>query len=328
MTARAFITGVSGLSLTGEESAFLREASPWGLILFKRNVEDREQVSRLVKDFRDTVSRVDAPVLIDQEGGRVQRLKPPHWRDHPPMRHFGELAARDKDQALSDLRFTISRLAEDLRDGGISVNCAPVLDVAMPGMHDVIGDRAFSSDPEIVALLGMAACQAFLAAGITPVFKHLPGHGRAQADSHKELPVVAASHAEMAQTDFAPFKAVARSDIAHAVWGMPTPVKYTALDPDHAACASPKIIRDIIRGEMGFDGFLVSDALDMEGFAAYGNQAQRVLTVLRAGCDAALYCAGKLEEMEKIAESVPKLSADALRRLQKAADFQRVAAKA
>ncbi len=328
--ALAAIFSFSGLDLTKDERAFFKDANPFGFILFfdkngQRNIDNPAQLKKLTNNLKDLLGR-DCPILVDQEGGRVQRLKPPLWRQYPPMRQFGETAEHDLEQALEDLRFTILQMAEELRDGGINVNCAPVLDVSFPEMHDVIGDRAFSSDPAIVARLGLSVCRNLLAAGITPVFKHLPGHGRAKADSHKTLPIVEASREEMEQTDFVPFRAVMESEIGGALWGMPTPVKYPALDADHAACASRKIIHGLIRGEMGFDGFLVSDALDMEGFAAYGDQAHRVLAVLKAGCDAALYCAGDLKDMQKIAKTAPKLGEKSLQRLQKAEEFRKLAA--
>ena len=321
----AVIFSLSGPVLTAAEKALFAQSNPFGFILFARNCQTPEQVRALTDSLRETLGR-DCPILIDQEGGRVQRLKVPVWRSYPAADTFGARAENDLDLALEDLRFNTLQMAEDLIDAGITVNCAPVLDVLTPATHDVIGDRAFSTSPAIVSRLGLSVCRHYLAAGITPVIKHLPGHGRATADSHKELPVVRASLAELQETDFKPFRDIAASDVGHAVWAMPTPVLYPALDPEHAACASKTIIHDIIRGDMGFQGVLVSDALDMEGFAAYGDAAGRVNAVLKAGCDLALHCTGKLPEMEKIAESVPKLVAKTLERLQKAAEFRKVAA--
>lgn len=289
-------------------------ANPYGFILFARNCNTPEQVKALTNDLKEVVG-ADCPILIDQEGGRVQRLKPPVWRQYPPVFEFGETARRDMDQALSDLRFRTLRIAEDLKNIGVSVNCDPVLDVLQPETHDVIGDRAFSDDPEIVSRLGLSVCRHYLSAGITPVIKHLPGHGRARADSHKEVPVVDCSFEVLKETDFKPFQAIACSDVASGVWGMPTPVLYPALDGVHPACVSEVIIQEIIRKEIGFEGVLISDALDMGGFDAYGDAAGRVNAVLQAGCDLALHCTGKLEEMEKIAESVSNMREESGKRL-------------
>ena len=319
----AVIFSLSGPVLSDAEKSLFKEANPLGFILFARNCEHPEQVRSLTDSLRDLTGR-HCPVLIDQEGGRVQRLKPPVWRGYAPAGTFGAIAAHDMQEALQDVRFRTLQLSQELRECGINVNCDPVLDVSMDYTHDVIGDRAYSDDPAIVARLGLSICRHYLAAGITPVVKHMPGHGRAKADSHKELPVVDASLEELRAVDFAPFKAIADSEIAPGVWGMPTPVLFSAIDPDHAACASVKIIQDVIRGEMGFDGVLVSDALDMEGLAHYGDAAGRVRAVLQAGCDLALHCTGKLDEMEKIAESVPNLSEKAQKRLQKAEELRKV----
>ena len=321
----AVIFSLEGPVLTAAEKALFAQSNPFGFILFARNCETPEQMRALTGSLRETLGR-DCPILIDQEGGRVQRMKAPVWRSYPAADSFGARAENDLDVALEDLRFNTLQIAEDLLDAGINVNCAPVVDVLTPLTHDVIGDRAFSDKPEIVSRLGLSVCRHYLAAGITPVIKHLPGHGRAAADSHKELPVVNATLEELQKSDFKPFKDIAASDVGRAVWAMPTPVLYPALDPKHAACASKIIINDIIRGYMGFEGILVSDALDMEGFAAYGDAAGRVNAVLEAGCDLALHCTGILPEMQKIAESVPKLTPQALERLQKAAEFRKVAA--
>lgn len=323
--ARAVIFSLAGPELSQKERDFFKDSNPLGFILFARNCADPAQLRKLTRDLKESVGR-ECPVLIDQEGGRVQRLKPPVWRKYPPMRDFGDLAARDMDQALSDLRFTMLQLGEELSEAGINVNCAPVLDVLRPETHDAIGDRAFSSDPQVVARLGLSVCRNFLAAGITPVIKHLPGHGRASLDSHHALPVVRASRAEMAGSDFVPFAAIAASDIAPAVWGMAAHIVFPAVDPDHPSSVSAKIIGQIIRQDIGFKGFLLSDDVDMKALAAYGGPAERCLASLKAGCDAGLYCAGKLADMEKIAESVPKLTPDALKSLQKAAEFPKVAA--
>ncbi|MEM7680156.1 MAG: beta-N-acetylhexosaminidase [Pseudomonadota bacterium] len=318
------IFSIEGPELTDNEKALFKQANPLGFILFTRNCETPEQVLALTQSLQEVVER-KCPVLIDQEGGRVQRLKPPIWRGYPAARTFGVKAEHDLEGALSDIRFRTMQISEELRESGINVNCDPCLDVLQPDTHEVIGDRAYSNDPDIVGRLSLAICRHYLSSGITPVIKHLPGHGRARADSHKELPRVDA-RAEELEIDFKPFQILAESDVADAIWAMPTPVLYPTLDPDHAACASPKIIQEIIRGKIGFQGILLSDALDMEGFAAYGDAAGRVNAVLDAGCDLACHCTGKFDEMKKIAESVPNLSSEAQKRLQKAADSRTLAA--
>lgn len=322
----AALFSVSGFQLSEREGAFFREANPLGFILFARNCDTPKQVRDLTDSLRAAVGR-DCPILIDQEGGRVQRLKPPHWRQYSPMRVFGEMAgAESMDAALEALRFAVLQMAEELRAAGIDVNCAPVLDVLTSGTHDAIGDRAFSDDPMIVARLGLCVARNLLAAGVTPVMKHIPGHGRATMDSHHDLPVVAASLAELEESDFLPFKSLAASDIAPALWGMTAHIIFNAIDPERPVTVSREGIEGIIRGSIGFDGFLLSDDLEMKALGRYGDMAARAGMVIEAGCDAALYCAGKLPEMEKIAESVPKLSVKSLDRLQKAAEYIRLAA--
>lgn len=322
----AVIFSLSGLSLTAKERDFFRQAQPFGFILFARNCESPVQVRKLTDDLRDCVGW-HCPILVDQEGGRVQRLRPPYWRQYEPMKTYGDQAkGGDLPGSTETLRFVTLQMAEELIQAGIDVNCAPVLDVLTPQTDAVIGDRAFSNDPALVTELGLTLCREYLAAGITPVIKHIPGHGRAAADSHKELPVVEAPIQAMLHTDFAPFRGIAASDVGAAVWGMTAHVVYSAIDPDHPVTVSRPGINSIIRGLIGFDGFLLSDDLDMEALAGYGDVPERCGAVLEAGCDCALYCAGNLEIMEKIAESVPKLSQKALERLQKAAEFRKVAA--
>lgn len=321
----AVIFSLSGTKLTEGERALFQRCNPLGFILFARNCDNPDQLRALTDDLKETVGR-NCPVLIDQEGGRVQRLKPPRWREHPPMKHFGDLAAADMDSALGDLRFTILQIAEELQDAGINVNCAPVLDLLYDGAHECIGDRAFSSNIGIVSRLGVSVCRNLLRGGITPVIKHLPGHGRAGADSHYALPVVDTDLVELEATDFVPFKRIAESDVGPAAWGMMAHVVYTAIDPKNPSSISPAIINDIVRGQMGFDGLLVSDDLDMKALDAYGDVTARCVKTLEAGCDVALYCSGRLPDMEKIAESVPKLSKKAVQRLQKSAEFTKLAA--
>lgn len=293
------IFSVEGRVLSTSERDFFRDARPFGFILFARNCETPEQVRRLTDDLKEAVGR-DCPILIDQEGGRVQRLKPPFWRAYPPMRHFGEMAESDPEKALADLRFTILQMAEELLAAGVNADCAPVLDVLAADTHDVIGDRAFSCDPQIVGRLGVSVCRNFLAAGITPIIKHLPGHGRATLDSHKALPRVATPLSVLDAVDFEPFRIVAQSDIGGAVWGMAAHVVYEAIDPEHPSSVSSKVIGEIIRGRIGFGGLLLSDDLDMQALDRYGGPAARARAVLEAGCDVALYCAGDLAVMQEI----------------------------
>lgn len=305
---RAVVLGLAGPILAPDERDFFRDADPLGFILFARNVETPVQVRALVDGLRAAVGRADAPVLIDQEGGRVARLKPPHWRAAPPAKVFGDLYGRDPARALEAARLNHRLLAAELGALGITVDCAPVLDLPAAGAHDVIGDRAFAGDPAVVAALGRAACEGLLAGGVLPVVKHVPGHGRARADSHKELPTVDASRAEMEATDFAPFRS-----LHDALWAMTAHVLYTALDRDHPATQSARVIEGVIRGHMGFDGVLVSDDLGMN--ALKGDFRSRAEACLRAGCDVVLHCSGDGGEMRLVAEGTAPLAPAALRRV-------------
>ncbi len=324
--AGAFILSLKDCAVSKEERSFFKEANPLGFILFGRNCETPAQMRALTDDLRSILGR-NCPILIDQEGGRVQRLKPPVWRQYPPMKHFGDMAQEQgMDAALEGLRFTILQLAEELSEAGVNVTCAPVLDVLTEVTHDVIGDRAFADDAEIVGRLGMSVCRNLLAAGITPVIKHLPGHGRGKVDSHKDLPCISEDLNLLQETCFNPFRSVSKSDVGKAVWGMVAHIVFDKIDSKHPASVSLKIIEDIIRGDIGFEGFLVSDDLDMEALAGYGPIEERARLSVEAGCDAALYCAGDLKTMEKIAKTVPKLSAKARKTLQNAASAANIAA--
>lgn len=314
-TTKAVIYSLKGCALSDEERSFFAESNPAGFILFARNCESPEQLKALSDDLRDAVGWT-CPILIDQEGGRVQRLKPPQWRQYPPMKHFGDMAETNMDGALEELRFTILQMADELLECGINVNCAPVLDVLTEVTHNAIGDRAFSDHVEIVSRLGLSVCRTFLAAGITPVIKHIPGHGRGSVDSHKDLPRVSEAQGILSHNDYEPFRFVIQSDIGSHVWAMASHIIYEDIDPDHPASVSSKVISKTIRQGIGFDGFLVSDDLDMDALASYGDAAARMQASINAGCDAALYCSGDLEAMQKIAESVPNLSANAQKRLQ------------
>ncbi len=309
----AAILGCAGPVLSAEERQFFRDADPLGFILFQRNCESPEQVRQLIHDVRAAVGRAHAPVLIDQEGGRVARLKPPHWRAAPAAGRFGALAAADRSAALEAARLNATLMGHELAELGITVDCAPVLDLQHPGAHaGVVGDRALGTEPELVAELGRAVCEGLLAAGVTPVIKHMPGHGRALVDSHHDLPRVDAPLAELRRTDFVPFLR-----LAEMPWGMTCHVVYATIDPEHPATASAKVIADIIRGELGFDGLLLTDDLSMK--ALQGSLSERAARSLAAGCDVALHCNGKLAEMREVAEAAGPLSPAAQRRLARTA---------
>jgi beta-N-acetylhexosaminidase len=313
----AFICGCAGTALNVEERAFIRQSQPWGLILFKRNVADPQQMRALADSFRDIVGRGDAPVLIDQEGGRVQRMGPPHWQAYPSAATFGALA--DQDGAIAAARLAARLIAHDLAEVGVNVDCTPVLDVAQAGMHAAIGNRSWSSDPGRVAAFGRAVAQEMLAGGVAPVIKHIPGHGRATVDSHLELPIVEASRAELAAHDFAPFKALADLPMA-----MTAHVVYRAIDPARPATQSRIIVEEIIRGAIGFDGLVLSDDLSMKALG--GPFAERTAAVFAAGVDIALHCNGDLSETREVAASSPKLAGETLRRARAA--LARIAAGA
>ena len=323
--ALACIFSLSGAQVTPEERALFKEANPFGYILFARNCENPEQLKSLVDDLKDIAGR-DCPILIDQEGGRVQRMKAPHWGTYPPMKHYGDLYAENPSHAEAELKTDTDKLASELTAAGINVNCAPCIDVPVDGAHDVIGDRAFSHNPQTISALGLRACKYYIQNGITPVIKHMPGHGRAIADSHHELPTVTTSLAELEQSDFIPFKEISAKEISHSIWAMSAHILYKDIDPDYPATLSPKIIKDTIRGYLGFEGILVGDDLSMKALDPYGTLDERCVNSLNEGCDLALYCAGKLEEMQRIAQNCPKLRPDTLKRLQKADEMWEIAA--
>lgn len=312
MTANAVIFGCEGLSLTDWERKFFADSNPLGFILFARNCESPEQIRALVAALRACIGRDSAPVLIDQEGGRVVRLKPPRWRATPAAGRFGLLAGRDRELAEQAVHLNARLIAAEMLEVGITVNCAPVLDLPTPGAHDAIGDRAFGADPERVAELGQAFCAGLLAGGVLPVIKHIPGHGRARVDSHHELPRVETPRAELELSDFRPFAALAR-----VPWAMTGHLVYTAIDPDNPATMSETVIAEVIRGSIGFDGVLVTDDLSMAALSGdYGTRASKSLA---AGCDVVLHCNGKTEEMTATMGGIGALSAEAERRLAAAA---------
>jgi beta-N-acetylhexosaminidase len=307
MSARAFITGLSGLNITPDERAFLRAAQPWGLILFKRNVSSPEQISALVGGFRAVLGRPDAPVLIDQEGGRVQRLGPPVWPAYPPGAAYGRLYDRDRRSGVAAAELGAQLMAADLAALGITVDCLPLADVPAAGSDPVIGDRAYGQTPEKVAAIAAAIAEGLQKGGVLPVLKHLPGHGRAMADSHLKLPMVDTDRATLEATDFAAFRPLNKLPM-----GMTAHVVFTAIDPDLPVTTSPTMIGEVIRGFIGFDGLLMSDDISMGALS--GTISERTRAALAAGCDVALHCNGRLVEMEEVANAAPPLSGEAARR--------------
>lgn len=312
----AAIFGCAGPTLLKEEREFFRAVRPAGFIVFGRNIETTAQVKALVADFRKSSGVPNAPVLIDQEGGRVARLRPPHWRHPPPGAVFGRLYERDPKAALEACRINARLIAHELAALGIDVDCAPVLDVPQPGSHDIVGDRALARQPYAVAALALAWCQGFAEGGVAPVIKHIPGHGRAFADSHLSLPEVGATWAELAAADFAPFKA-----LADQPWAMTAHVLYTALDKAAPATTSRAIVEDVIRGHIGFTGALMSDDLSMKALA--GSFEIRARESREAGCDIALHCNGNPAEMEPVAKGAGALEGLSLKRYQAALKWRK-----
>ncbi len=306
MAARAFITGLAGLELSANERAFLREAQPWGLIVFKRNVSTPKQVLELTHSFRDVVGR-QAAVLVDQEGGRVQRLAPPHWPAYPPGARYGALYDREKSVGLAAAKLAGHLIAADLSVLGIDVDCLPIADVPAPGSDAVIGDRAYGSEPGKVAAIAAAMAQGLMAGGVLPVLKHLPGHGRATADSHHRLPVVDTDRATLEATDFAAFRPLADLPL-----GMTAHVVFTAIDPVAPATTSVTMVREVIRGFIGFQGLLMSDDVSMNALS--GTIAERSRAALGAGCDVVLHCNGDMREMTAVAAEAPELAGAAGKR--------------
>lgn len=305
--SKAFITGLAGTQLSAAEADFLAAERPCGVILFTRNCESHEQMRSLIAAARRATGQGDVLVLIDQEGGRVQRLRPPLGRALPPAAAYAGHYARDPITACRAARNAAQLVAQDLAALGINTNCAPVLDVPVAGSHDIIGDRAYGTTPEQVAEIGRSVAQGFLAQGMLPVIKHIPGHGRATKDSHLDLPVVATARAVLSETDFKAFKLLADLPVA-----MTAHVVFTDIDAAHPASTSSRVTQEVIRGEIGFDGLLMSDDLSMK--ALTGSLADRARAVIAAGSDVALHCNGDLAEMRAVAAAVPVLSGQALTR--------------
>ena len=299
--------GCAGLTLTDEERRFFHATDPLGFILFARNIDSPEQVRTLVRELRDSVGRENAPVLIDQEGGRVQRLKEPHWRSTPAPALFVRLHDLDADAGLEATRLNARLIADDLFDLGIDVNCLPVLDIPAPGSHPFLHDRAAGLTVDQSVALGRMDCDGLLDGGVLPVIKHIPGHGRGTADSHEAMPHINALRSEMDITDFAPFRA-----LKDCPWAMTAHVVYSDIDPEHPATTSSIIINDVIRTDIGFDGFLISDDVSMGALA--GPLGVRTSDSIEAGCDAVLHCNGVMAEMAEVADHSEILSDRAMAR--------------
>lgn len=308
MTSAA-IYGCAGHRLTEDERAFFAKARPWGFILFRRNIDTPEQVRALTDGLRAAIGDPDAPILIDQEGGRVQRMGPPHWPKYPPGDAYLK-STNDPQDARDLVRLGARLIAHDLHEVGINVDLAPVMDVPVPGSHDIVGDRAYGQDPQTVALLGRAAAEGLLAGGVLPCIKHMPGHGRAFADSHKDLPTVHADFETLDAWDFAPFKSLSDMPLA-----MTAHIVFTAIDKKRPATQSKKAVR-LMREHLGFSGLILTDDLSMQ--ALKGSLGERANQSLIAGCDVVLHCNGVLSEMQEVADAVGKLKGRAKARTEAA----------
>lgn len=306
----AIIFGCEGKYLNADEAAFFKEVLPTGFILFARNIDNADQVKSLINSLRNCVGW-HCPILIDQEGGKVERLKAPHWLSHPAAQIFGELFSTDHDKAFEALKLQTQSIAHMLWELGITVNCSPVLDVPVKDAHDIIGNRAFSDQPEEVASLGQCVADTYLASAVTPVIKHIPGHGRARSDSHEALPVVETDIETLTKTDFYPFSKVNNK----AYWGMTAHVTYTAIDAEKPATLSKTIIEKTIRKDIGFDGFLVGDDVFMKALDSFGDLEHRVKDSIAVGIDAALFCHGSVDDMSQGAKGAGTLRKDSLERL-------------
>ncbi|MBV8926870.1 MAG: beta-N-acetylhexosaminidase [Bradyrhizobium sp.] len=309
--SKAFITGLSGTRLSGAERDFIRAERPWGFILFRRNIDTPAQVSELTAEIRDAMGGQNVPILVDQEGGRVQRFRPPNWPLYPAGAAFGQLYDIDPALGLKAARLSARLIADDLVKVGVTVDCLPLADVPVRGADDVIGDRAYGNEPTKVAAIARAVTEGLEQGGILPILKHIPGHGRATADSHLALPVVDASENELEAIDFAAFKSLVELPMA-----MTAHVVFSAYDPAHPATTSATMIERVIRGLIGFQGLLMSDDVGMNALA--GSIAERTKALLAAGCDMVLACSGEPEEMHQVARETPELSGKALKRAEAA----------
>ena len=293
------------------ERDFFREVQPWGFILFGRNVQNRDQVRALTAALRDSIGDAQAPILIDQEGGRVMRLKPPEWPQRPPQGVFGALHQNSPETACEAAYLNARLIAGDLTEIGINVDCMPVLDVPVPGAHDVIGDRAFATDPSVVIALGRAVIDGLMDGGVLPVMKHMPGHGRSGCDTHLALPHVTAAVELLSAADFVTFRSLNYCPMA-----MTAHVVYDAVDPNRPATLSPRVVRDVIRGEIGYQGLVMTDDLSMSALS--GPLSARAKAALFAGCDVVLHCSGVMAEMAEVATEAKPLEGQWLKRAEQA----------
>ncbi len=316
---KAVIFGLKGTTLLPEERAFFERVQPLGFILFRRNCDNPEQIRALVHDLKSTLNHDDVPILIDQEGGRVVRLYPPHFRSNPPAHLFGDLYQTNPHNASELVFENYALIAQELQDLGVNTNCAPCADLLFDGSDPIIGDRAFSKKGDAAATLSTVTINAHNRNGVMPVIKHLPGHGRADVDSHEKLPVVDTDEKTLEMSDFLTFFMALESFPVHP-WGMTAHIIYSKIDPDYCATESSIVIQNVIRGVIGFKGFLISDCISMKALS--GSYAQRASRAIAAGCDAVLYCMGDLDVMEEVAAVVPELSGEVLDRcFMRPADF-------
>ena len=313
--AAAVILTCSGLELTKDECDVFREIDPFGFILFANNIENAEQVKELTDSLRSCIKREGAPILIDQEGGRVTRLNQPEWRKVPPAKAFGSLVQEKNLDIAKRASWINGRLiANDLFQLGINVNCAPVLDLTISGAHDVIGDRSFGGSPDVVVPLARAFARGLIAGGVLPMIKHVPGHGRAMADSHKELPRIDLPREELEKTDFMPFKGL--SDMPMA---MTAHILFPQLDPEQPATTSSLIISEIVRGYIGFKGLIISDDVTMSALS--GSYRARASATRSAGCDVVLHCSSDITQMKEIAEGSGQMSSESIARFAQAREI-------
>ena len=319
---KAIIVDAEGAELTRQEEDLFKSQKPAGFILFQRNCISKKQVTELVASMRACVGRADVPVLIDQEGGTVARLKSPEWKEFPTAKTFGDHVKKSRQEGLEATRLNSYRMALELIEMGVTVNCAPVVDVPAPDCHAFLSaSRTYSEDPEMVGLVGEAVCRGLLAGSVTPVIKHIPGHGRAKVDSHFALPVVDTPHKVLSETDFKPFKYLSQSDMKMALWAMAAHVVYSDLDPDSAASVSRRITDEVIRKEMGFEGVLLADDISMKALG--GTLESRVKDTLAAGMDLTMLCNASFADRVKALTATPKLTAVAAGRIE-AAEQQRI----
>ena len=309
MRTKAFIAGCTGMELSKAEADFFRKEQPWGFIIFEHNIEDREQVLALTSHMRACVGRDDAPILIDEEGGRVQRLRPPHWLSNPPGQILGKIYERDASEGKRAAWLLSRLIAHDLLEIGVNVDCLPILDVPIEGVSDAIGDRAYSRDVDVISEIGQSVVDGLMAGGVLPIVKHMPGHGRAICDSHFELPHITETLEELIISDFKPFKALNKVAMA-----MTAHIVFEAIDSENPATTSTKMINEIIRGAIGFEGLLMSDDISMEALS--GDYVERTKSSFAAGCDIVLHCNGKMDEMLQVASATPELKGQALKRAQ------------